>query len=29
VVGLPVALLVASLAELGYASLAGKPPGAG
>ena len=29
VVGLPVALLVATLAELGYASLAGKPPGAG
>ncbi len=29
VVGLPVALLVASLAELGYPSLAGKPPRAG
>jgi septum formation protein len=29
VVGLPVALLVATLAGLGYASLAGKPPDAG
>ncbi len=29
VVGLPVALLVATLAEVGYPSLAGKPPGAG
>ena len=29
VVGLPVALLVATLAEAGYPTFAGKPPGAG